>query len=50
MDLGERFDGKVEILSGINPEELVVTNGNYLLQEGRAVSVSDGPAPTDTAT
>jgi membrane fusion protein (multidrug efflux system) len=45
--LGERFDGKVEILSGIQPQEFVVTSGNYLLQDGQAVTVANGDRRAD---
>lgn len=37
--LGKRFDGKVEILSGIQPREFIVTSGNSLLQDGQAVTI-----------
>jgi RND family efflux transporter MFP subunit len=47
VELGERFDGKVEILSGIHPGEIVVTSGNYTLREGRAVSIVNGAQRAD---
>lgn len=46
--LGERFDGKVEILSGIHPQELVVTSGNYLLQDGQVVTVVNDAGRPDS--
>jgi membrane fusion protein (multidrug efflux system) len=38
---GEQFDGRVEILAGIAPDELVVTSGNYVLTDGESVTVVD---------
>ena len=42
---GARWDGKVAILSGVKPGELVVAAGQIKLQNGRAVIVSGNPPP-----
>lgn len=39
VELGEQFNGKVEILSGIHPGEIVVTSGNHTLTDGQTISV-----------
>lgn len=39
VKIGEQFDGKIEILSGINPDSIIATRGNYLLQDGRKVAI-----------
>lgn len=43
--IGEMMEGKVEIVSGLNPGELVVTSGNRGLEEGTPVKVLNTPAP-----
>ncbi len=48
VELGERFNGKVEILSGIGPQDLVVTSGNQALKHGQVVRVMDQRAPQQT--
>ena len=45
--LGARSPGQVEIVKGLNPGELVVTDGQIKLQDGVPVMVlPDKPAPT----
>ena len=39
VKIGEQFDGKIEILSGINPDSIIATRGNYLLQDGKKVAI-----------
>lgn len=34
-----QFDGKIEILSGINPDSIIATRGNYLLEDGKKVAI-----------
>jgi len=39
VEIGVQFDGKIEILSGINPDSIIATRGNYLLQDGKKVAI-----------
>jgi membrane fusion protein (multidrug efflux system) len=49
--LGARTPGKVEIVKGLKPGELVVTDGQIKLQDGTPVMVMpDKPAPTPAST
>jgi multidrug efflux system membrane fusion protein len=46
---GERWDGKVAILSGLDPDALVVAAGQIKLQSGAAVAVTGNPPPQPPA-
>jgi len=54
VTIGVRRKGEVEILSGVGPQEMIVTAGHQKLRDGRAVNVSmaaaspAAPAPTDS--
>jgi multidrug efflux pump subunit AcrA (membrane-fusion protein) len=39
VEIGLQFQGKIEILSGINPDSVIATKGNYLLEDGRRVEI-----------
>lgn len=41
VEIGAQFDGKIEILWGINPDSIIATKGNYLLEDGRKVAVME---------
>ena len=45
VQTGNRIDGRVEILRGLNPGDRVVAVGQLKLQSGAAVSISPDPAP-----
>jgi membrane fusion protein (multidrug efflux system) len=45
VDIGQRLEGKVEILSGLAKEDLVVTAGQLKLRDGAQVSVAAAPEP-----
>ena len=46
---GDRWDGKVAILSGVKPGEQIVAAGQIKLQNGAAVTVSGHPPPQPPA-
>ncbi len=48
VEIGQRRDGKVEILSGLGAEDVVVTEGHLKIRDGSAVSVAELPAPSPT--
>jgi membrane fusion protein (multidrug efflux system) len=50
VETGQRRDGKVEIVSGVNVDDLVVTAGQLKLREGVAVRVAGGGEPSKAAT
>jgi len=41
VDIGQRRDGRVEIVSGLIPDDVVVTAGGLKLREGAAVSIAN---------
>jgi membrane fusion protein, multidrug efflux system len=43
VDIGQRRDGRVEILNGLAAEDVVVTAGALKLREGAAVSIANSP-------
>ena len=48
IEVGQRREGKVEVLSGLSPEDVVVTNGVIKLREGVPVEIanaSSSPPP-----
>ncbi|HVF65907.1 MAG TPA: efflux RND transporter periplasmic adaptor subunit [Casimicrobiaceae bacterium] len=50
VELGQRREGKVEIVNGVTAGEMVVTAGQHRLRDGATVSVRNAkspPAPTD---
>ena len=45
VEIGARRDGRVEVLNGLTPEDVVVTAGVIKLREGAAVQVANTPPP-----
>src|SRR5688572_505653 len=45
VEIGQRRDGKVEITSGLAPDDVVVTAGHLKIRDGAAVTVAAQPAP-----
>ncbi|MEO8537484.1 MAG: efflux RND transporter periplasmic adaptor subunit [Betaproteobacteria bacterium] len=43
VDIGQRRDGKVEVLKGLGADDMVVTAGQLKLREGTAVTVTNAP-------
>ena len=48
VDIGQRRDGRVEILNGLAPEDVIVTAGIIKLREGAPVTLANTP-PTPPA-
>ena len=44
VDIGARRDGRVEVVNGLTPDDVVVTAGVIKLREGVAVQVANSPA------
>ncbi len=44
INIGQRRDGRVEVLAGLGPDDVVVTAGAQKLREGVAVKLADAPA------
>lgn len=42
VDIGQRRDGKVEILRGLDPADMVVTAGHLKIRDGTAVRMAGG--------
>ena len=49
IDIGQRRDGKVEVLKGLEFNDLVVTAGQLKLRDGMPVTVSPAPGPASAA-
>ena len=45
IEIGARRDGRVEVVNGLTPEDVVVTAGVIKLREGVAVQIANAPAP-----
>ena len=45
VDIGQRRDAKVEVLSGLSTGDVVVTAGQIKLREGVAVEIANAAAP-----
>ena len=45
IEIGARREGRVEVVNGLTPEDVVVTAGVIKLREGVAVRVANTPAP-----
>ncbi|MDH5264552.1 MAG: efflux RND transporter periplasmic adaptor subunit [Betaproteobacteria bacterium] len=45
VDIGQRREGKVEIVGGLAPQDMVVTAGVVKLRDGAPVRVANAPAP-----
>jgi membrane fusion protein (multidrug efflux system) len=45
VDIGQRRDGKVEVLKGLSVNDMVVTAGQLKLREGMPVTISTAPGP-----
>ncbi len=46
VQLGKREPGKVEIVAGLSPEDVVVTEGQIKLRDGAPVTVMGAPQPS----
>jgi membrane fusion protein (multidrug efflux system) len=44
IEIGQRREGKVEILGGLTPQDTVVTAGVVKLRDGAPVRVANAPA------
>lgn len=49
VDIGQRRDGKVEILAGVGSGDVVVTAGQMKIRDGSVVSVANSPPPAAPA-
>jgi membrane fusion protein (multidrug efflux system) len=49
VDIGQRRDGKVEVLKGLDDHDMVVTAGQLKLREGMPVTISTAPGPASAA-
>jgi membrane fusion protein (multidrug efflux system) len=51
VDIGQRREGRVEVMSGLTPQDVVVTAGVIKLREGAPVQLANAPpaAPTQPA-
>jgi membrane fusion protein (multidrug efflux system) len=49
VDIGQRRDGRVEVLKGLAPNDVVVTAGQLKLRDGMAVTIANGAAAAATA-
>ena len=51
VEIGQRRDARVEILSGLGANDVVVTEGHLKMRDGVAVKVTETPgtAPTQPA-
>ena len=45
VEIGQRRDGKVEIVSGLGVNDVVVTEGHLKIRDGAAVRVAERPSP-----
>jgi membrane fusion protein, multidrug efflux system len=45
VEIGQRRDSKVEIVSGLGPDDMVITEGHLKMREGVVVKVADPVAP-----
>lgn len=48
IEIGQRREGRVEVMNGLVPEDVVVTAGVIKLRDGAPVSVARGAAPAAT--
>ena len=49
VDIGQRRDGKVEVLKVLDVNDMVVTAGQLKLREGMPVTISTAPGPASAA-
>ena len=49
VTVGTRKDGNVEIITGVNEDDLVITGGQSNVLDGRAVSIQDGHSTEEIA-
>jgi membrane fusion protein (multidrug efflux system) len=49
IDIGQRREGKVEVLKGLDVNDMVVTAGQLKLREGMPVTISTSPGPASAA-
>ena len=43
VEIGTRLEGRVEIVNGLAPDDVVVTAGAIKLREGAAVTIANAP-------
>jgi membrane fusion protein (multidrug efflux system) len=46
IEIGQRREGRVEVVSGLAPEDVVVTAGVIKLREGAPVAIANAAPPT----
>src|SRR5438105_1586659 len=46
VEVGQRRDGKVEIVKGLEPTDMVITAGHLKIRDGVPVTISNGPGAT----
>jgi membrane fusion protein (multidrug efflux system) len=44
VEVGQRRDGKVEIVKGLEPTDMIITAGHLKIRDGVPVTISNGPA------
>jgi membrane fusion protein (multidrug efflux system) len=44
VEIGQRREGKVEVVSGLKAEDVVVTAGHQKIRDGAAVTIARQPA------
>jgi membrane fusion protein (multidrug efflux system) len=49
VDIGQRRDGKVEVLKGLDVNDMVVTAGQLKLRDGMPVTISTAPGPASAS-
>jgi len=49
VDIGQRREGKVEVLKGLDVNDMVVTAGQLKLRDGMPVTISTAPGPASAA-
>ena len=51
LDIGQRREGRVEVLRGLSKDDVVVTDGQLKIRDGMPVRIADaaGAAPTAAA-
>ena len=49
VDIGQRRDGRVEVVAGLDAKDMVVTAGQQKLRDGANVRVANAPASAPTS-
>ncbi len=50
VDVGQRRDARVEVLTGVSADDTIVTAGHLKLRDGATVKIAGGDAPKGPAT